>query len=400
MALGLERAGWRSLGLIEKNKDACATINENVERAHPLAKGWVMHEADVREVNYREIAGGSVVDLVAGGPPCQPFSLGGKHRAFRDDRDMFPQAIRAVRELRPKFFLFENVKGLLRKSFQEYFNYILDRLSLPERTQKVGETWQEHAERLISIKSATGNTDELAYRVDFQLFDAADYGVPQHRHRVIIIGVRSDIDLNWKFPRPTHSLDELLYEQYVAKSYWRKHGMDSDNIHVPSLTLLKKIKKLPVDKELFPTTIQAYKTVRDALCGLPSPDGESAASFFNHEFKEGAKPYPGHTGSYLDLPSKALKAGNHGVPGGENMIRFPDNTYRYYTTREAARVQGFPDNYVFCGSWSEAMRQIGNAVPVDLAYIIGKSLREAAEEHGYGKQRRQKTQTFQSARQA
>jgi DNA (cytosine-5)-methyltransferase 1 len=94
----------------------------------------------------------------------------------------------------------------------------------------------------------------------------------------------------------------------------------------------------------------------------------------NHEFRDGARPYPGHTGSPLDEPSKALKAGAHGVPGGENMIAFPDGSFRYYTAREAARIQTFPDDYVFAGAWTESMRQIGNAVPVLLAETVGQSI--------------------------
>lgn len=91
----------------------------------------------------------------------------------------------------------------------------------------------------------------------------------------------------------------------------------------------------------------------------------------NNELREGARTYPGHTGSRLDWPSKALKAGVHGVPGGENMVVLDDGSVRYYTTREAARLQTFPDDYVFQGPWSKDMRQIGNAVPVRLARAGG-----------------------------
>ena len=85
----------------------------------------------------------------------------------------------------------------------------------------------------------------------------------------------------------------------------------------------------------------------------------------------------GHTGSYIDMPSKALKAGDHGVPGGENMIRYQDGQIRYYTTFEAKRIQTFPDDYKISGSWTETMRQIGNAVPVELVHCIASSLAQA-----------------------
>jgi DNA (cytosine-5)-methyltransferase 1 len=94
----------------------------------------------------------------------------------------------------------------------------------------------------------------------------------------------------------------------------------------------------------------------------------------NHRLQLGARPYKGHTGSPIDFPSKTLKAGDHGVPGGENAIRFPDGTMRYLTVREAARVQTFPDQWELRGVWSEAMRQLGNAVPVQLAAVVAKSV--------------------------
>ncbi len=82
----------------------------------------------------------------------------------------------------------------------------------------------------------------------------------------------------------------------------------------------------------------------------------------------------GHTGSPLDWPAKTLKAGDHGVPGGENMIAFPDGSVRYFTVREAARIQTFPDAWQFQGAWSEAMRQLGNAVPVTLARVVAEGM--------------------------
>ena len=86
------------------------------------------------------------------------------------------------------------------------------------------------------------------------------------------------------------------------------------------------------------------------------------------------KIYPGHSGSLLDEPSKTIKAGAHGVPGGENMLVLDSGEVRYYTVRESARIQTFPDTYRFVASWTESMRQIGNAVPVKLAEVVGRSV--------------------------
>ena len=107
LALGLEQAGFDTVALLERNADACAALRFN-------RPGWNILQKDVREVSFTEFG---EVDLVAGGPPCQPFSMGGKAKGHTDHRDMFPQAVRAVRELRPSAFIFENVRGLLRSAF-------------------------------------------------------------------------------------------------------------------------------------------------------------------------------------------------------------------------------------------------------------------------------------------
>ena len=114
--------------------------------------------------------------------------------------------------------------------------------------------------------------------------------------------------------------------------------------------------------------------IRSCCLGLPEPTMKASELFFDHVLQPGARVYPGHTGSFIDSPAKALKAGVHGVPGGENMLRRVDGSVRYFSVREAARLQTFPDDYRFSGPWSEAMRQLGNAVPVRLAQIVAGSI--------------------------
>src|SRR5690606_4715815 len=108
----------------------CDTIRENQLLGHPIVRTWPLVMGDVRLVDYGTYQ--NQVDLVTGGPPCQPFSIGGKHRAHADLRDMFPEAVRAIRELAPKAFIFENVKGLTRQTFSAYFEYIRLQLTYPE----------------------------------------------------------------------------------------------------------------------------------------------------------------------------------------------------------------------------------------------------------------------------
>jgi DNA (cytosine-5)-methyltransferase 1 len=115
-----------------------------------------------------------------------------------------------------------------------------------------------------------------------------------------------------------------------------------------------------------------WQTVRDALFDLPEPQSNHRIS--DHVFRDGARVYPGHTGSILDLLAKTIKAGDHGVPGGDNMMRFVDGQARYFTVCEAKILQTFPSDFVIKGVWGEAMRQLGNAVPVSLAQVIGQEL--------------------------
>ena len=285
LALGIERAGFEHAAVVEMDDRACATLGINTD--------WPVVNDDVRALDY---AAHADIDLISGGPPCQPFSQGGMHRADDDPRDMFPAAIEAIRESKPRAFLIENVAGLTRPTFAPYFGGILDALA------------------------------GAGYAVTHALVNAADYGVPQVRRRVIIVGFRDDLGVQWAPPAPTHPQ-------------------------------------------------RCWVTVADALADLPDPEWfPEAAPFDDHLYQPNARSYPGHTGSPPDKPAKTLKAGVHGVPGGENMLRRADGSVRYFSVREAARLQTFPDDWRFAGEWTEALRQIGNAVPVQLAEIMARSV--------------------------
>jgi DNA (cytosine-5)-methyltransferase 1 len=368
LALGISRAGIHHKGLLEWNRDACETIRSNQARKVPHVRDWKLFEGDVRAFDFKTF--GQDVDLLAGGPPCQPFSLGGKHRGFRDERNMFPEVFRAVRELRPRAILIENVRGLARQSFAEYFEYIILQLTYPTLEKKIGEDWISHLSRLEKHHTG-GHGAELEYRVVFRVLNAADYGVPQRRERVFIIGFRSDLGIDWSFPEATHSIDVLLAEQWITGEYWERHKLPRKLR--PSLPdrLSDRVSRLGA--RLLPINRAAWQTVRDAISDLPDPLHHNAA--LNHWVNPGARVYKGHTGSPLDEPAKTIKAGDHGVPGGENMLSFPDGSVRYLTVREAARLQTFPDDYAFEGAWSEAMRQLGNAVPVRLAEILAADMK-------------------------
>lgn len=368
--MGISDAGFTHEAVVEWDRFACDTIRENQRRGVEPIVAWPLHEKDVRVFDYSSIRGG--VDLIAGGPPCQPFSLGGRHRGHDDKRDMFPEMVRAIRELEPRAIIIENVKGLLRRSFAKYFGYIILQISYPEVTSKRDEDWSDHLSRL-ERHHLHGQRNGLFYRVVFQLLNAADYGVPQKRERVFIVGFRQDLDIAWSFPKATHSLDALLRNQWVTGEYWDRHEIPTKNRSELSPKLMNRIERL--GSTLFPPRELPWATVRDAISDLPDPEERDYSSEIpNHRFNPGARSYHGHTGSPLDESAKTLKAGDHGVPGGENMLAYPDGRVRYFTVRESARLQTFPDDYVFHGSWTETMRQLGNAVPVMLGRVISRDI--------------------------
>ncbi|MFS2154622.1 DNA cytosine methyltransferase [Rhizobium sp. Rhizsp42] len=364
LGLGLHSAGFRPANVFEWDRYCCDTIRENQARGVNAVKGWKVVEGDVRQSDFSRFEG--KISLVSGGPPCQPFSMGGKHAAYDDARDMFPQAIRAVREARPSAFVFENVKGLTRATFSNYFEYIRLQLEHPEIVKRVDEPWQDHFARLEQHHSS-GSHDGLNYRVVTQLLNAADFGVPQRRERVFFVGFREDLGISWSFPRPTHSREALIWDK-ASGAYWDRARIAKKDR--PALG----IDTSRLDPDRAPGEL-AWMTVHEAISSLPEPGrAHSDMPIHNHKAQHGARSYPGHTGSPLHEPAKTLKAGVHGVPGGENMLLRPDGTVRYFTVRESARLQTFPDDYVFHGSWSETMRQLGNAVPVNLAKVVGGSV--------------------------
>lgn len=186
---------------------------------------------------------------------------------------------------------------------------------------------------------------------------------------MVFVGFRDDLGIEWTFPDETHSLDALLWDQ-TRGDYWERHAVARKGrvIH-------PRVKDRSKRMDVRPVTLP-WRTVRDAIHDLPDPERDAAAAsrFLNHRFQPGARSYVGHTGSPLDEPAKTLKAGVHGVPGGENMLARPDGTVRYFTVRESARLQTFPDDFLFHGAWSETMRQLGNAVPVLLSRTIGENI--------------------------
>lgn len=362
LTLGLSQAGFLPDHLFESNKYCCSTLRTN-STTHPRHIVGEVHQSDVTNVDWSKLEGR--VRLLSAGPPCQPFSFAGKHLADQDSRNQFPATLRAIRALKPNAILLENVPGLLRTSFRPYLDYIARQLEIPSLEPHANETWDEHDRRILQHQTSRGYRPE--YFVRQLVLNAADYGVPQVRVRVFFIAVATSFQMP-KPPPPTHSRAALMASQRSG-AYWSERDIRSRRrdswprrVHASIATN---------DDSLLP-----WCTVRDALSGLSKPAREVETEDL-HWVIPGARLYERHSGSEMDWPAKTIKAGVHGVAGGENVLILDNHTFRYFTLREMARVQGFPDTFKFSGPRSRIIGQIGNAVPCRLAFAVGRQIASA-----------------------
>jgi DNA (cytosine-5)-methyltransferase 1 len=388
MALGLHQAGFEHLAVNEIDVRSLETLSANLGGTHLDESIWPLLPGDVRQQSWDSFQ--SEVTLCAGGAPCQPFSLGGIHRGEVDQRNLWPAFIEVVRQVGPRAVIGENVRGLTRPAFLPYLDYICDWLSLPHLSPTIGEDWRDHHLRLEAELRSSRAPDDERYIVDRRVLCAADYGVPQLRYRLLIVAFRADEAVGcdpeapygdrWTWPAVTHSQNALLASQSDG-TYWEAHGLRRRDVSVPR-SREAAVRLARSSNEALP-----WRTLRDTLAGrlddlgfvaLPQPvDGEEAPGFTHHVGVPGARLYKGHSGNRLDRPAKTIKAGVHGVPGGEHIICLDNGDNRYMTIRECARVQTFPDWWTFRGPRSEASRQIGNAVPVRLARIMGEAIAQS-----------------------
>jgi DNA (cytosine-5)-methyltransferase 1 len=360
LAVGLARAGFVPASVVEIDKRACETLRANGNGSRRHTRGWSVTQDDVAAIDFGSLP---PMDLLSAGAPCQPFSIGGRLRGTDDHRNMFPEVIRAIREAEPRAFILENVRGLLFPRARPYFDYLLAHLHHPTVEFGPDEAWEQAHTTLKGIPD-----DEATYHVEWRLLHAPDYGLAQHRVRLVVVGFRSDVDFSaWHWPEPSHSRDALL-EALHGNAYWDEHEVpaavrDGVRASLPPPPLL------PSDGQL------RWRTVRDVISELGPPLEVDIGD--RHFFVPGARLYKKHNGSALDWPSKTVKAGVNGSPGGEHIVRMDDETFRYLSVRECATLQGFPRDYWFPEQRRPAMRLIGNAVPVAIAEAVGTAVARA-----------------------
>jgi DNA (cytosine-5)-methyltransferase 1 len=313
LAIGLEEAGIHSVALNEIDKWACQTLRKN-------RPNWNVIEGDIRNLSFKHYQG--EVDVVTGGFPCQAFSYAGKKLGLEDARGtLFYEFARAVDEVKPKICIGENVRGL--------------------KSHDKGRTLAG----MISI------LDEIGYRVvDPKVLKAINYNVPQKRERLILVGIRKDIDVQYEYPKPYHIIYNLedalkkgeLYDTDVPESAGAKYPLRKKEVLdlVPPKGYWRD---LPID-------IQKEYMQK---------------SFYLGGGKTGMARRIG-----WDEPCLTLTCS----PAQKQTERcHPDET-RPFQVREYARIQTFPDDWTFCGSVSQQYKQIGNAVPVNMAKEIGYSI--------------------------
>jgi DNA (cytosine-5)-methyltransferase 1 len=292
-ALGLEMAGFEHLELLEIDHNACNTLRKN-------RPNWQVVEGDIRDYSPKPSIS---IDLLAGGVPCPPFSVAGKQLGSKDERDLFPEALRLVKELNPRAVMLENVRGLLDTVFDEYRAGIIRHL------------------------------DKLGYNTDWRLLNASDYGVSQLRPRVIFVAVKKELGNYFFWPNPANEnplpVGDLLFDLmaengWVGVKEWRKTACDI----APTIVGGSKKHGGP---DLGPT--RARKTW--ATLGV---DGKGIAN--NSPEKE-----------FIGMPR--------------------------LTTKMVSRIQGFPNEWIFTGSKTNAYRQIGNAFPPPVAKAVGMQIKKA-----------------------
>jgi DNA (cytosine-5)-methyltransferase 1 len=306
--LGLVNSGHNIVYATDFDKDCKLTYDANFDHCLELK--------DIKLLKGKELP---KYDLLTGGFPCQGFSVANLYRDVKDERnELYLEIVRLLNETNPKYFLAENVLGILSLGKGEVVKQIM----------------KEFSE--IGI-----NDGKMGYEVHKYKLNAADYGVPQGRKRVIFLGISKNIDFEER---------RKLF----------------DNFPPAKTNSSKSEKKLP-----------PQKTLREAISDLPEPyslEGDKLHNHYGTKHKVKINGYMGNRKLSWDKPGPTI-VGRGGGTGGPVIAVHP-NCERRFTVRETARIQSFPDDFKFYGSTSSQFRQIGNAVAVDFAYHLGKVLKD------------------------
>lgn len=308
---GLHSAGWNTILAVEFDEKIATTYARNFPTVETRS-------VDIQEVDFRPYEGH--VNLVAGGPPCQPFSVAGKQHAQDDPRDGIPHFMRAVGEINPELFMLENVAGLATKKNFPY------------------------------LERALAGFRELGYEVEYRILDAAGFGVPQHRRRLIVIGSRIG---GVQFPAETHGRGRR-YPLVPTKDALQNVPEDLPNNAIVSYAKNPILRPQPFDGMLVNGGGRPINLAEPCQT-IPASAGGNRTHIY-------------------DPNGVLVEYHRHLVLGGQPRIGLVDGVRRL-TVRESARIQSFPDTFCFYGPQSSRYKQVGNAVPPKMAGALGRQLR-------------------------
>lgn len=311
---------------------------------------------DLTREQVKRLIGNEEVDLIIGGPPCQSYSTIGR-RVYDDKAKLYNEYYRLLSIIRPKMFLFENVRGMLSMKDEEG-NFIID-----------------------NIQNMFANiSDELGYHIDYDVIDAVNYGVPQHRERVFIIGIRNDLDIKWNFNDLEIEPVQLTLEEAISDLPYIRSGEDirtyGDNKPTNEYQKLMRGNNTVLSAHFLAVYGDKIQTIMNYV-----KPGEGK-DYINNLVDQGIldKKYKLTSGYkntygrlYANRPCTTI-TNNMSTPSGLRCIHYKQN--RALTPREGARIQSFPDWFQFTGKRSEIKIQIGNAVPPLLAMKFAKCFEE------------------------
>lgn len=340
--IGLERAGFETRVAVEVNAPARNTILTNTKRLEkPLDIFTDVTAIQTHDIlNVLKLKRGEL-GLVSGGPPCQPFSTAGKRGALGDPRgSLFRDFLRLVDGLQPRFFVMENVRGLLSAPIRHRPH--ADRDQSLEADEQPGSAFAVVLEEF----------ERIGYSFVYGLLNSADYGVPQTRERVIILGSRDHEPL--ALPKATHGSNGKPQAWQTLRDAFKNLNDPKPQFQPYSENRLKYLRLVPEGGNWRSLPLE----LREAAMGGAFLSGGGKVGFYRRLAWD--KPSPTVT------TSPAQKATDMCHP----------SELRPISVREAARIQGFPDDWVFCGNLTDQYRQIGNAVPVGLGNAIGNALIE------------------------
>lgn len=395
-------AGGLTFGFYYRKKGNCFVRNRrnsfvfaNEFDSH-AAKAFSLNYPDIKMINQdiktldekaiKELIGDEAVDLIIGGPPCQSFSTVGQ-RIYDEKAMLYEEYLRILSIVRPKMFLFENVKGIL--SMRETFykkdsngNIIYEvkknKNTGKERKKPVVDHYGRKVMDIISERFATIN-DGFGYTISKKVLNAVDYGVPENRERVFIVGIRNDLHINWEFPAPL-SAEKISIKEAISDLPPVAEGQEvTEYTILPSNTYQSLMRH--GSKKITGHFCGEYgDKIRTVIKNVKQGQGKDD---FNLLVSQGVidekykltSGYPNTYGRLIESQPSTTITNNLATPSGLRCIHYSQD--RALTPREGARIQSFPDWFLFEGDKVHLTTQIGNAVPPLLAIELAKKIDRA-----------------------